>query len=88
MSPSMPAGSVIVRENEPAETLYMIVAGKVRLSFETTGAFSGPGVCDDNALIRTLTEAGRIIGWSALVEPYFIIAPQQQRSKTHICLFS
>ncbi len=40
----VPAGSVIVRENEPAETLYMIVAGKVRLSFETAGAFSGPGV--------------------------------------------
>ena len=65
---SVPAGEVIVQENEPAESLYMIVSGKVRLSFKTSG---GSGARNDKeALIRTLTEPGRVIGWSALVEPY------------------
>ena len=47
------AGEVILRENEPAEAIFMIVAGKVRLSFETSEAFlksGSPG--DDHVLIR------------------------------------
>ena len=65
------AGEVILRENEPAEALFMIVTGKVRLSFETPEAFLKPGTPgDDHVLIRTLTEPGRVIGWSAVVEPY------------------
>ena len=65
------AGEVILRENEPAEALFMIVTGKVRLSFETSEALLRPGTPgDDHVLIRTLTEPGRVIGWSAVVEPY------------------
>jgi CRP-like cAMP-binding protein len=65
------AGEVILRENEPAEALFMIVAGKVRLSFETSEGLLRPGTPgDDRVLIRTLTEPGRVIGWSAVVEPY------------------
>ena len=68
---SVPARQIIVRENEPAEALYMIVAGKVRLSFQTSGASVEPRQWEDRqALIRTLIEPGRVIGWSALVEPY------------------
>ena len=67
----VPAGEVILWENEPAEALFMIVAGKVRLSFETSEGLLKPGMPrDDHVLIRTLTEPGRVIGWSALVEPY------------------
>ena len=85
---SVPAETVIVRENEPAESLYMIVAGKVRLSFETPGAFHRPGAPDDNkALIRTLTEPGRIIGWSALVEPYHYRATATALEDTHLLVF-
>jgi CRP-like cAMP-binding protein len=65
------AGEVILRENEPAEALFMIVAGKVRLSFETPDRFAKPGTpAEDQVLIRTVTEPGRVIGWSAVVEPY------------------
>ncbi len=37
---SVAAGEVILRENDPAEALYMIVAGQVRLSFETPEALT------------------------------------------------
>jgi len=84
---SVPAGEVILRENEPAEALYMIVAGKVRLSFETSGTFLKPGAPGGDALIRTLTEPGRVIGWSALVEPYHYRATATAIEETHLLLF-
>ncbi|MGA7902299.1 MAG: cyclic nucleotide-binding domain-containing protein, partial [Terrimicrobiaceae bacterium] len=65
------AGEAILRENEPAEALFMIVMGKVRLSFEPPEGSLEPRTSrDDHVLIRTLTEPGRVIGWSAVVEPY------------------
>ena len=68
---SVSAGDVILRENEPAEALYMIVTGKVSLSFETSGASTeSETTADAPTLLRTLTEPGRVVGWSALVEPY------------------
>jgi CRP-like cAMP-binding protein len=84
---SVPTGKVIVQQNEPAEALYMIVAGKVRLSFEAPTAFHGPGAHSDKALIRTLTEPGRIIGWSALVEPYHYRATATAIEDTHLLVF-
>ena len=80
---------MIVREDEPARRLYMIVAGKVLLSFETAGAFHGPAASDANqAHIRTLTEPGRIIGWSALVEPYHYRATATAIEDTHLLAFN
>jgi CRP-like cAMP-binding protein len=84
---SVPTEKVIVRENEPAEALYMMVAGKVRLSFEAPAAFHRPGAHNDKALIRTLTEPGRIIGWSALVEPYLYRATATTVEDTHLLVF-
>jgi CRP-like cAMP-binding protein/1-acyl-sn-glycerol-3-phosphate acyltransferase len=85
---SIPARDVILRENDPADALYMIVAGKVRLSFETAGAFLKSGApSDDQALIRTLTEPGRVIGWSALVEPYHYRATATAIEDTDLLVF-
>jgi CRP/FNR family cyclic AMP-dependent transcriptional regulator len=83
----VPAGEVILRENEPAEALYMIVAGRVRLSFEAPETFLKPGAPGEAALIRTLTEPGRVIGWSALVEPYHYRATATAIEDTHLLLF-
>jgi CRP-like cAMP-binding protein/1-acyl-sn-glycerol-3-phosphate acyltransferase len=83
----VPAGEVILRENEPAEALYMIVAGKVRLSFEAPETILKPGAPSEDALIRTLTEPGRVIGWSALVEPYHYRATATAVEDTHLLLF-
>ena len=82
------AGRVIVRENDPAEALYMIVAGQVRLSFEMPEALTTPHTSGkDRLLIRTLTEPGRIIGWSALVEPYHYRATATAIEDTHLLVF-
>ena len=85
---SVAAGEVILRENDPAEALYMIVAGKVRLSFEMPEAVTAPRTPGkDRLLIRTLTEPGRIIGWSAVVEPYHYRATATAIEDTHLLAF-
>ena len=56
---SVAAGDVILQENDPAEALYMMVAGQVRLSFESPEAHIGSRTSEeDRILIRTLTEPG------------------------------
>jgi CRP-like cAMP-binding protein/1-acyl-sn-glycerol-3-phosphate acyltransferase len=68
---SVQAGCPIVRQDDRADVLYMLVVGEVRLSFEMPGTFfevGAPGTA--KVLIRTITEPGRVIGWSAMVEPY------------------
>jgi CRP-like cAMP-binding protein len=85
---SVAAGELILRENDPAEALYMIVAGQVRLSFETPEALTAPRTSvEDRILIRTLTEPGRIIGWSAVVEPYHYRDTATAIEDTHLLVF-
>jgi CRP-like cAMP-binding protein/1-acyl-sn-glycerol-3-phosphate acyltransferase len=85
---SFAAGEVILRENDPAEALYMIVAGQVRLSFETPEALTAPRAPGgDRVLIRTLTEPGRVIGWSAVVEPYHYRDTATAIEDTHLLVF-
>ncbi len=85
---SVPSGDVILRENEPAEALYMIVTGKVSLSFEISGA-SAENETTGAAptLLRTLTEPGRVVGWSALVEPYHYRDTATAIEDTHLLVF-
>jgi CRP-like cAMP-binding protein/1-acyl-sn-glycerol-3-phosphate acyltransferase len=84
---SVPAGDVILRENEPAEALYMIVTGKVSLSFEQLGASAETETTSTHTLLRTLTEPGRVIGWSALVEPYHYRDTATAIEDTHLLVF-
>jgi CRP-like cAMP-binding protein len=82
------AGEVILREDDPAEALYMIVAGQVRLSFETPEALTAPRTSgEERILIRTLTEPGRVIGWSAVVEPYHYRDTASAIEDTHLLVF-
>jgi CRP-like cAMP-binding protein/1-acyl-sn-glycerol-3-phosphate acyltransferase len=85
---SVAAGEVILRENDPAEALYMIVAGQVRLSFEPPEELAKPRTSgEDRILIRTLTEPGRVIGWSAVVEPYHYRDTATAIEDTHLLVF-
>ncbi|HEU5314306.1 MAG TPA: cyclic nucleotide-binding domain-containing protein [Candidatus Udaeobacter sp.] len=85
---SVAAGEVILRENDPAEALYMIVAGQVRLSFETPEELTAPRTSrEDRILIRTLTEPGRVVGWSAVVEPYRYRDTATAIEDTHLLVF-
>jgi CRP-like cAMP-binding protein len=85
---SVAAGDIILRENDPAEALYMIVAGQVRLSFEMPEALTAPRTSEeDRILIRTLTEPGRVIGWSAVVEPYHYRDTATAIEDTHLLVF-
>jgi CRP/FNR family cyclic AMP-dependent transcriptional regulator len=68
---SVQAGCLILREGDRADVLYMLVVGKVRLTFEMPGTSFDLGTPESGkVLIRTITEPGRVIGWSAMVEPY------------------
>ena len=85
---SVAAGEVILRENDPADALYMIAAGKVRLSFETPEALTALRRSgEERILIRTLTEPGRVIGWSAVVEPYHYRDTATAIEDTHLLVF-
>ena len=85
---SVPAGAVILRENEPAEALYMIVTGKVSLSFETFDASAANERAGEaRVLLRTLTEPGRVVGWSALVEPYHYRDTATATEDTNLLVF-
>jgi CRP-like cAMP-binding protein len=69
---SVQAGCPILREDDRADVLYMLVAGKVRLSFEMPGTSFELGAPESRkVLIRTITEPGRIIGWSYSFIPGF-----------------
>ena len=85
---SVAAGDVILRENEPAEALYMIVTGKVSLSFETFDASAANERAGEaQVLLRTLTEPGRVVGWSALVEPYHYRDTATAMEDTNLLVF-
>lgn len=58
---SVPAGTVLFREGDPADTLRILVDGEVKVQY-TMG----------DAELRTVDTLipGDLVGWSALVEPY------------------
>src|SRR4030095_10693934 len=68
--------------------LYMMVAGQVCLSCETPEALTGPRTSEEHRiLIRTLTEPGRVIGWSAMVEPYHYRDTATAIADTYLLVF-
>lgn len=81
-------GDVILRENDPADTAYMLVSGKVRLSFESTAAGAALNEpAGEEVLVRTLGEPGRMLGWSAAVEPYHYRATARAIGETELLAF-
>jgi CRP/FNR family transcriptional regulator, cyclic AMP receptor protein len=54
----VPGGVVLFREGEPADTVYLIIEGRVSLSLRVPGR--------DDAIVGTLA-AGELLGWSALL---------------------
>ena len=66
------AGTLILNEGAPADTLYMLLSGRVQLSFTKEPAKSAPGeeISGTQMFLRNITEPGRVLGWSAMVEPF------------------
>jgi CRP-like cAMP-binding protein len=56
-----PKGSMIFKENESAEHLYVLLEGMVAIQFELAR--------NQTAVVHTST-AGQAFGWSAMVQPY------------------
>jgi CRP-like cAMP-binding protein len=72
---SVAAGTVIFREDDKAENLYIIAAGEIDIQY-TLG--SGEQRTVDTAV------AGELIMWSALVEPYRSTAIGTARQDTKL----
>jgi len=64
---SFAKGSLLVEEGKHAETLYLLVVGRVQLAFDADVA---QGREERRVRVRTISEPGRVLGWSAMVEPY------------------
>jgi len=56
-----PKGSVIFKENQDAEMLYVLLLGNIAIHFETGR--------HQEAIVHSVG-AGQAFGWSALVQPY------------------
>ena len=66
----VPAGAPIFQEGTPADRLYLLVEGTIQLSIQSQ---SEPAPRHEAPLqhpIEVILHPGRLIGWSAMVEPY------------------
>lgn len=85
-------GDFIIREFDLADTLYMLISGRVQLTFHSTKDGSlraGQAEKDSTPLVplRTISEPGYIIGWSSMVEPFRNRASVIALSTTHVTAF-
>ncbi len=55
-SVSLPAGELLFQEGDPADWLYILLKGRVKLSFGQTGQ-----------VVYVVSHAGEAFGWSSLV---------------------
>lgn len=66
-------GERIIRQGAPANACFLLLAGKVAMSFQPSERNDAPdsGHVRQNLLhLRQYEDAGRLLGWSALLEPY------------------
>lgn len=79
-------GDVLFREHDAAEALYMLVVGKIELFFDGQPGSPSHATVPPRVLVRTLGEPGRVIGWSAMVEPYHYRASARALSDTQMLI--
>ncbi|MBI5696255.1 MAG: cyclic nucleotide-binding domain-containing protein [Nitrospirae bacterium] len=70
-----PSGTMVFRENDDADRLYVLLAGRVAIQFEVGR--------HQDAVVHT-SEAGQAFGWSALVQPYRFTASARCMSDSKI----
>jgi CRP-like cAMP-binding protein len=75
---SVPANTVMFRDGDPADYLYIIVAGEVNIQYLLGN--------DELRTVDTLV-AGDLLCWSALVEPYKATAIGITTKKTDLVRF-
>ena len=61
-------GELLVKQDDPAEWLYLLCGGRIKLFFLKKSAENQTG--ENQVLIRNISDPGSVIGWSAMVEPY------------------
>lgn len=59
------AGETVFEQNRPLEACYLMHAGKVAMSFRAQPQEAG----EPDLSLRALSDPGRLLGWSALLEP-------------------
>lgn len=69
---AIPEGRTIFEQDDPVRACYMLVAGRVRLSFDPAPADSasrGMVKCREITL-REIDRPGHLLGWSGMVSPF------------------
>jgi len=70
---SFEAGESIMRQGAPADACFVLLAGKVAMSFRPADGNTMPDsghARQDLLHLRDYDDTGRLLGWSALLEPY------------------
>ncbi len=84
-------GDCIVKEGEPAQSLYILVSGTVELSLLAPHAADEMDprldASHESIKIHRVNEPGALIGWSAMVEPYRCRATATALESTRVVAF-
>lgn len=65
------SGEIIFRQGEPATACFVLVTGKVRMSFTPRRRHGEDGRKPSSALpLREYDDPGRLLGWSGLLAPF------------------
>lgn len=70
---SLDAGEVMFRQGTAAEACFLLLSGKVVMSFEPAQADGGQEAdrfAPETLQLRQFDDSGRLLGWSALLEPF------------------
>ncbi len=69
---SVAEGEVLFRQGDPATACYMLVVGKVRLSFQPPPgeAHGATDAAEPELPLREVDAPGHLLGWSGMVAPY------------------
>lgn len=64
-------GQRIMEQDRPAKACHMLVSGKAAMSFRLpAGSPDAQQMPQTKMLLRTFDDPGRLLGWSAMVEPH------------------
>jgi len=81
-------GERIIEQGRPAEACHMLVAGKVVMSFQPApGSQDGQQTPQKEILLRQFDDPGRLLGWSAMVEPHRYRATLTALEPTRVLVF-
>lgn len=78
------AGQTLMRSGEAADRLYILISGRIDIEYHPDFLTAGQERDKKGVLLITISEPGRILGWSALTAPHKYRATGQTSAPTQV----